>query len=81
LDEVMAGLKPYEADEILKVIRDINNEGVTVIVVEHVIRTIMRLCRRVVVLDYGVKIAEGSPEEVVRNERVIKAYLGEEFVT
>lgn len=81
LDEVMAGLKPHEADEILKVIKDINNEGVTVIVVEHVIRTIMKLCRRVVVLDYGVKIAEGGPEEVVRSERVIKAYLGEEFVT
>lgn len=80
LDEVMAGLKPHEADEIIKVVKDINNEGVTVIVVEHVIRTIMKLCRRVAVLDYGVKIAEGSPDEIARDERVIKAYLGEEFV-
>ncbi|MEM0453797.1 MAG: ATP-binding cassette domain-containing protein [Sulfolobales archaeon] len=80
LDEVMAGLKPHEADELLKVIKEVNDSGVAVVVVEHVIRTVLKLCRRVAVLDYGVKIAEGSPEEIARNERVIKAYLGEEFV-
>jgi len=80
LDEVMAGLKPHEADELLDVVLRINKSGVTIAIVEHVMRTIKKVCNRVVVLDFGVKISEGPPEEVIRDEKVIKAYLGEEFV-
>ena len=80
LDEVMAGLKPAEIDEILEVVRDINKRGVTIIIVEHVIRAIMNVCKRVVVLDYGKKIAEGPSNEIVKDPRVVKAYLGEEYV-
>jgi branched-chain amino acid transport system ATP-binding protein len=79
LDEVMAGLRPSEVDEMVEIIRTLRNRGVTVFVIEHIMRAIMALSDRIVVIHFGRKIAEGMPEEVARDENVIKAYLGEEY--
>ena len=79
LDETMAGLNPKECDEAVSLIKKIRDGGITIIVVEHVMRAIMSLSERIIVLDYGTKIAEGKPEEIRSNENVIKAYLGEEY--
>ena len=80
LDEVMAGLTPHEVDETLLLIRKIREEGITLFVVEHVMHAIMSLSDRIAILHHGEKIMEGTPQEVARDERVIKAYLGEEYV-
>lgn len=80
LDELMAGLNPVEVEESMELLRRINEErGITLIVVEHVMKAIMGLCQRILVLHYGEKIAEGTPQEVAGNRRVIEAYLGEEY--
>lgn len=80
LDELMAGLNPVEVEESMELLRRINEErGITLIVVEHVMKAIMGLCRRILVLHYGEKIAEGTPQEVASNRQVIEAYLGEEY--
>ena len=79
LDEVMAGLTPTEVDELIRLLKEINKKGVTILLIEHVMRGVMALSKRVIVLNYGEKIAEGVPEEVVKNRQVIEAYLGEEF--
>ena len=78
LDEVMGGLNPAESEEIIRLILDIKKQGVTQIVIEHDMKAIMRLSDRVVVLNSGEKLAEGSPQEVVDNPQVIEAYLGAE---
>ena len=79
LDELMAGLTFVEIDETLGELRNINEKmGVTLIVVEHVMKAIMQLCNRIIVLNYGKIIAEGTPKEVANNKTVIEAYLGEE---
>jgi len=80
LDEVMAGLTPHEVDETLLLIRKIREEGMTLFVVEHVMHAIMSLSDRIAILHHGEKIMEGTPQEVAKDERVIKAYLGEEYV-
>jgi branched-chain amino acid transport system ATP-binding protein len=77
LDELAAGLTPGELDDIMAVIREIQNRGITIIVVEHIMRVIQGICDRVMVIEYGTQIAEGTPDEVLNNPRVIKAYLGE----
>lgn len=77
LDEVMAGLNNTEGDEVMERIRNIRNSGVSIIVVEHVMRAIMSLSDRIYVLNQGKLIAQGSPKEISENPDVIKSYLGE----
>jgi len=81
LDEVMAGLRPTEVDEMVKIIQELRENGMTIFVIEHIMRAIMALSDRVAVLHFGTKIAEGTPKEIASDERVIKAYLGEEYGT
>jgi branched-chain amino acid transport system ATP-binding protein len=79
LDEAAAGLNTVEVEEILALVRQLNQqEGVTLLVVEHVMKVIMSLSHRIVVLDFGEKIAEGTPQQVAHNPAVLEAYLGEE---
>jgi branched-chain amino acid transport system ATP-binding protein len=76
LDEVMGGLNPVESEEIIQLILDIKKRGLTQMVIEHDMKAIMRISDRVIVLNSGEKLAEGTPQEVVRNPDVITAYLG-----
>ena len=76
LDEVAAGLTPAELDELSKLIFRIRDSGITIIMVEHLMKLIMGVCDRIAVLSFGRKIAEGTPQEITENEEVIEAYLG-----
>lgn len=81
LDEVMAGLRPTETDRMVEIIRKLNTEaGLTILLIEHVMRAVMSVATRVLVLHHGAAIAEGAPETVVREPAVIESYLGVEAV-
>ena len=80
LDEVMAGLNPAEIDQAVALIGKLSQRGLTIVIVEHVMRAIMAVARHIVVLDHGQKIAEGDPQQVVANADVIRAYLGTGYV-
>jgi branched-chain amino acid transport system ATP-binding protein len=80
LDEVMAGLNPTELGAMIELVRRLHADGLTLIVIEHVMAAMMRLAQRIVMLHHGEKIAEGTPREITSDRRVIDAYLGEEFV-
>ena len=81
LDEVMAGLRPTETDRMVAILRGLNREsGLTVLLIEHVMRAVMALAGRVLVLHHGAIIAEGTPSEVVRDRAVIDSYLGVEAI-
>jgi len=77
LDEVLAGLNPSEISGMLDTIRKVREQGVTIIMIEHVMHAVMNISDRIIVLDYGEQIAEGTPEEVANNAQVIEAYLGD----
>jgi branched-chain amino acid transport system ATP-binding protein len=80
LDEVMAGLRPTETDRMVAILRELNRDGLTILLIEHVMRAVMALAGQILVLHHGASIAEGPPEAVVRNEAVISSYLGAEEV-
>src|SRR6266542_3740170 len=80
LDEVMAGLNATELGEMVTLLRRLHGEGLGLIIIEHIMAAMMRLAQRIVVLHHGEKIAEGTPEAITRDPRVVDAYLGEEFV-
>jgi branched-chain amino acid transport system ATP-binding protein len=76
LDEVMAGLNPTEVAQVIELIKKIRNKGITVFMIEHVMKAIMEISDRIIVLHHGEKIAEGPPEEIATSQEVIKVYLG-----
>ncbi|MHC3129484.1 MAG: ABC transporter ATP-binding protein [Candidatus Bathyarchaeota archaeon] len=79
LDEILTGLTPKESDEAIALVKLIRKQGVTILMVEHVMKVIMGLCDRVTVLHHGEKICEGTPEKVCTDENVVKVYLGKKF--
>lgn len=78
LDEVMAGLRPTETDRIVSILKDLNRTGLTILLIEHVMRAVTALASRILVLQHGAVIAEGTPETVLRERAVIESYLGVE---
>ena len=79
LDEPLTGMNPTEVSQIIETFRTIRDRGITLFIVEHNMKAMMSICEKITVLSFGSKIAEGKPEEVSKNEEVLKAYLGEEY--
>jgi len=77
LDEVLAGLNPSEISNMVETVKKIRERGITIIMIEHVMKAVMNVSDRILVLDYGIQIAEGTPDEISNNEKVIEAYLGD----
>jgi len=77
LDEVLAGLNSSEIGNMVETVKKIRERGITIIMIEHVMKAVMNVSDRIIVLDYGIQIAEGTPEEISNNEKVIEAYLGD----
>jgi branched-chain amino acid transport system ATP-binding protein len=81
LDEVMAGLRPTETDQMVKLFRDLSAEtGLTILLIEHVMRAVMALSKHIVVLHHGEVISAGTPEQITQDPAVLECYLGEEGV-
>ncbi|MBY0280921.1 MAG: ABC transporter ATP-binding protein [Alphaproteobacteria bacterium] len=79
LDEVMAGLRPNEVDHMVSILKEINKQtGLTILMIEHAMRAVMACCHKIVVLNYGEKIAEDTPEEIIQHTEVIRSYLGQD---
>jgi len=78
LDEVMAGLNPTEVTQVMDLVKKIRERGITILMIEHVMKAIMSICDRIVVLHHGEKIAEGTPQQIVTSKTVVEVYLGEE---
>lgn len=76
LDEIMAGLNPTEVTQAIELVKRIRDRGITIIMIEHVMHAIMNVCNRIIVLHHGEKIAEGTPQEIANNQKVIEIYLG-----
>jgi branched-chain amino acid transport system ATP-binding protein len=79
LDEVMAGLNAVEVEQALEMVRKVRDSGVTIVLIEHVMKVIVGICNRALVLNFGRPLLEGPPQEVLRDRRVIEAYLGERY--
>jgi branched-chain amino acid transport system ATP-binding protein len=79
LDEVMAGLRPTETDRMIAILRELNREGLTILMIEHVMRAVMALAARLLVLHHGAAIAQGPPQAVVRDPGVVRSYLGSDL--
>ena len=78
LDEMMAGLNQTEITQAMELVRKIREKGVTIVMIEHVMKAIMNVCDRIIVLNYGKKIAEGTPQEIANSKTVVEVYLGED---